>query len=252
MVADILSDLVIKRVCSAIRMYSPEGKRGKRENRQQCAIMHKYEGETVYFANGKRFLSDPDHVIFLPKGSSYDWVCMRTGYVMALEFECEAEYAEPISFHVRGADKISKMIRELEYKRNLKSPTVELESVRDAYSVLLELVRLCNEEYLPIEKQQKLAPAIEYISKNYSEDIKNDELAAMTGVSTVYFRKLFTAAMGISPIAYARRLRIDKAKELLHGDYGTLTDVASFLGYSSIYDFSRDFKKHTGVAPSKY
>ena len=214
--------------------------------------MHKYEGETVYVSNGKHFLSNRDHVVFLPKGSSYEWTCTHTGYVMALEFDCNLEYSEPISFHVRGADKISKMISELEYKRNLKSPTVELESIRDAYSILLELVRLCNEEYLPTERQKKIDLAIEYISKHYSEDIKNDDLAAIAGVSTVYFRKLFTAAMGVSPIVYARRLRIDKAKELLRGDYGTLTDVAAVLGYSSIYDFSRDFKKHTGVSPSKF
>ena len=218
MVADILSDLVIKRVCSAIRMYSPEGKRGKRENRQQCAIMHKYEGETVYFANGKRFLSDPDHVIFLPKGSSYDWVCMRTGYVMALEFECEAEYAEPISFHVRGADKISKMIRELEYKRNLRKPMFEQESIKDMYGILLSLAQSAPEQYVSSDKQKKIMPALEYISQNYSTPITNDMLAALTGVSTVYFRKLFTLVTGVSPIVYTKQLRIEKAKEMLKSD----------------------------------
>ena len=41
-------------------------------------------------------------------------------------------------------------------------------------------------------------------------------------------------------------------KEILKSDYGTLSDVALSLGYASLYDFSRDFKKHTGIAPSKY
>jgi len=58
--------------------------------------------------------------------------------------------------------------------------------------------------------------------------------------------------MGVSPITYAKQLRIEKAKEMLKSDYGTLSDIAQSLGYSSLYDFSRDFKKHTGVAPSKY
>ena len=58
--------------------------------------------------------------------------------------------------------------------------------------------------------------------------------------------------MGTSPIVYTRRLRIEKAKEMLRSDYGTLSDVAQSLGYASLYDFSRDFKKHTGVTPSKY
>ena len=71
-------------------------------------------------------------------------------------------------------------------------------------------------------------------------------------MSSVYFRKMFTQIMGGSPIAYVKQFRIEKAKEMLKSDYGTLTDIASMLGYASLYDFSRDFKKQTGVPPSKY
>ena len=71
-------------------------------------------------------------------------------------------------------------------------------------------------------------------------------------MSTVYFRKTFTEVMGLSPIAYVQRLRMEKAKEMLRSDYGTLTELSLSLGYPSLYDFSRAFKKHVGVAPSKY
>ena len=99
---------------------------------------------------------------------------------------------------------------------------------------------------------QKIAPAIEYISQHYNEKITNDVLAAVVGMSTVYFRKLFASAMGVSPITYANNLRIEKAKEMLKSDYGSLSDIAISLGYPSLYDFSRAFKKHTGISPSKY
>ena len=115
-----------------------------------------------------------------------------------------------------------------------------------------ELARSEKERYLPSEKQMKIAPAIEYISNNYNKNVTNDELAAIVGLSTVYFRKLFTEITGISPIAYLHKLRIEKAKQMLRSDYGSLSDMAQSLGYSSLYDFSRDFKKHTGKPPSKY
>ena len=249
---DLLSNLVITKVHSVSTLYTPENTKLKRNDRQRWAIVIKYEGETVYTSGKKSFLSDVNHILILPKGCSYDWQCTRSGHFSIIEFESEPTFSEPISFSVKNGEKILKMFKELEYKRNIKNPMVDLESIRDTYSILLALTQTVESRYLPTEKQQKIAPAIEYISKHYNENITNDALATITGLSTVYFRKLFTSIMGISPITYVHRFRIEKAKEMLKSDYGTLSDMAQSLGYSSLYDFSRDFKKHTGIAPSKY
>ncbi len=249
---DILSNLVITKVNSILTLYNPKTIKSVRNNRPCWAVIIKYEGETVYTSNGKRFLSDINHMAVLPRGCSYNWECTKSGHFSIIEFESELTYNEPICFTVKNGEKILKMFRELEYKRNLKNPMVEAESIRDTYSILLALTKADAERYLPTEKKKKVSIAVEYISCNYNKSITNDELAVLTGLSTVYFRKLFTDIMGMSPIVYARKLRIEKAKEMLKSDYGTLSDAAHALGYSSLYDFSRDFKKHTGVSPSKY
>ena len=131
----------------------------------------------------------------------------------------------------------------------------EIESIRDTYSILLMLMQQMQKmqkKYLPTEKASKIRPALEYIANNYNQNIKNDVLANLCNLSTVYFRKLFTEIMGNSPISYVHELRIKKAKEMLKSDYGSITDIAESLGYLNIYDFSRTFKKYTGVSPSKY
>ena len=252
MTIDILSDLVITKVYSVSTLYTPEKTRLRRNDRQRWAVVIKYEGQTIYTSNEKRFLSDIEHIVVLPKGCSYDWECTRSGHYSIIEFESESTYCEPISFSMENGEKILKIFKDLENKRNLKRPTVELESIRDTYSILLLLTQATEARYLPTKKQQKIAPAVEYISQHYNEDITNDRLAAIAGMSTVYFRKLFTSVMGVSPITYVHQFRTEKAKEMLGSDYGTLSDIAQALGYSNLYDFSRDFKKHTGVAPSKY
>lgn len=248
---ELLSGLVITRVYSASTFYTPERIK-KRNSRHHWGALIKYEGETVYSSNGKTFLSDMNHIILLPNGCSYEWECTKAGHFCAIEFECATSHNEPIVFSVKSSDKILKMFKELEYKRNLAGPAVELESIRDMYSILISLIQASPEEYIGAERRKQIDAAVEYMSEHYNENLTNGTLAEVAGVSTTYFRRLFTARMGISPIAYLHKLRIDKAKEMLKSDYGTISNVAKMLGYSSIYDFSRDFKKHTGVPPSKY
>ena len=249
---DILSDLIITRVHSVSTLYNPKNTKLKRNDRPRWAVVIKYEGATVYTSNGKQFLSDIGHIVILPKSCSYDWECTKSGHFCIIEFESEHNYSEPISFSMKNGEKILKMFKDLEHKRNMKNPMAEMESIRDTYSILLALIQAITERYSPSEKQQKIAPAIKYISQNYYKSITNDSLAAITGLSTVYFRKLFTSIMGVSPITYVHQFRIEKAKAMLKSDYGTISNIAVSLGYRNVYDFSRDFKKHTGVAPSRF
>lgn len=248
----ILTDLVITKVNSASTLCSPKNKKSKRINRPCWGAVFKYEGETVYRSNGKKFLSDAAHLLILPKGCTYDWHCTKAGRCCIIEFESESTYAEPISLPIQNSDRMLKVFKELEYKRNLKTGTVHLESIRDVYSILLILLQTETDRYLPTEKKKKIADSIEFISQNFHKKITNDQLARIAGLSTVYFRKLFTCTVGVSPITYVHNLRIEKAKEILKSDYGNLSDIALSLGYSSLYDFSRAFKKHTGISPSKY
>lgn len=233
-------------------MYNEKNIKTKRINRPCWAIVIKYEGETLYYSNGKTYISNINNMVILPKGSSYEWKCTESGHYSIIEFESNTIYDEILYFPIKNSEKILKIFTELEYKRAIKKPMYELESMRDTYSIIMKLTQFSQKKYLPSDKYQKISSAVDYIAKNYNKCIKNDELAVLTGLSTVYFRKLFTEIFGISPIAYLHELRIKKAKEMLKSDYSSITDIALSLGYTNIYDFSRDFKKHTGVSPSKY
>jgi len=249
---DYLSQLVITKVHSVSIMYNEKNARIKRANRPRWAIVLKYEGETQYLNCGQTYRSDLRHMVVLPKGCSYEWQCTHSGHYAIIEFESELSCPEILWFPVKNGEKILRMFQELEYKRTLKRPMAEPESIRDTYSILLKLAQSEPQKYLPSAKQRKITPALDYIAKHYNTRIKNDELAALTGLSTVYFRKLFTEVTGTSPIDYIQSLRIKKAKEMLRSDYSSITDIAQALGYGNIYDFSRAFKKCTGLSPLQY
>lgn len=252
MITDILSELVITNVYSASTMYNEITAVRPRENRPCWAIILKYEGETVYTANGQKYISNAGSVVILPKGSSYDWQCTKSGHYSIIEFESDLILKEIICLPTKSADKVLKYFNELEYKRMMKKTMFELESIRDLYSLILTLLQNQPSKYYPSSKFDKITPALDYIAKHYNTKITNDELAILSGLSTVYFRKLFKGITGKSPINYICSLRLEKAKEMLASDYSSISDISLILGYQNIYDFSRAFKKYVGMSPIKY
>ena len=135
----------------------------------------------------------------------------------------------------------------------MKKPNYTLKCKSLFYRILYKAAAVNENRYVAKKTKDLLLPALEYIHKNYSDaDVSNDSLADLCGVSTVYFRKLFTAAYGIPPMRYLKNVRINKAKELLIGDADSISAIAENTGFGSVYAFSKAFKAETGVSPSGY
>ena len=89
--------------------------------------------------------------------------------------------------------------------------------------------------------------------KNYtSKPIKISELAAMCGITPEYFRSIFKSFYGSSPLVYINNLKITRARELLESGMYSVEATATLSGYNDSAVFSREFKKATGLCPSKY
>ncbi len=107
--------------------------------------------------------------------------------------------------------------------------------------------------YVPKYMIKSIEPAMKYMLNNYDDiDISNESLAKLCSISVVYFRKLFYKIYKVAPIKYLKKIRLDKAKELLIGDFSSISDIATLVGFSSVYTFSKTFKKEIGVAPTEY
>ena len=250
---EILSELCILGIRSVSNIYTDAGKIAERIQRNAWGILFKYEGETVYQNLGKSYVSNPEHVMILPRGSSYTWQCRRGGHYYVIEFDAEATCDQIFCFSIAGeGEKLLRLFRDAEQKHNLRAPGYKLEAMRAAYTAILLLLATQRKAYLGSDRLQKITPALDYISQNYEKSIKNDTLAALCGISTVYFRKLFLSITGLSPITYIHTLRIGKAKKMLESDYKRLAEIAVSLGYPDVYTFSKTFKKYTGLSPTTY
>ena len=254
MYSDILSDLIIKKVHFTGTVYNEAGTKRNKMQRSRWAIVQKYEGETEYYINGKTYISNKTRMVILPNGTVYDWVCKKSGSYIIAEFDSDKTFNDILTFDISTqlSEKLLKSMKELEYKRTIHSPLCEIECIREIYGIILKLCESSPKEYTSSDGMKKITPAVEFIAKHCDSNPSNDELSQMCGISTVYFRKLFSRHMGMSPVNYIHALRTEKAKELLCSDYGSITDIALSLGYPSIYDFSRTFKKYVGVSPKKF
>ncbi len=249
---EILSQLVIQNVSSVMTPYNEAGSKNINRKRSRWAVIIKYEGETQYFQGTRVYTSNIQNIVILPKGAAYEWMCTKSGHYAVIEFDCDLTYDQIFSFPVKNGEKILSMIKALEYKRLSKQPMYRMESIKETYAIILMLLAQSGSPYIHHTKEERLQPAIDHIFENYTKKLYIADLAALSGFSEIYFRRLFADIYGVPPTVYIKNLRIKKAKEMLRTDYGSISDIAVSLGYQNIYDFSRDFKKYTGIAPSKF
>ncbi len=99
------------------------------------------------------------------------------------------------------------------------------------------------------EHQELISDVLHEIDLHLVEGVDFHALAAKYAFSIGYFRKLFKAVTGFSPVAYTNRLRITKA--CMYLQQGLLvSEAAERVGIYDLNYFSRLFKKIMGVAPS--
>lgn len=92
---------------------------------------------------------------------------------------------------------------------------------------------------------------LEFMNDNYMYEISLDIISQNMYLSTMYICKIFKEETGDSPINYLIKLRLAKAKEALINETLSVKEIASSVGYSDVYHFSKLFKKYYGCSPSK-
>lgn len=91
-----------------------------------------------------------------------------------------------------------------------------------------------------------------YMELHYSEAVRVEEMAHEFGVHRSYFSSAFRQEFGMSPKQYLTRLRMEKAKELLHETDFPVNEIALTVGYPDPFSFTRAFINYDGRSPTDY
>ncbi|WNS45952.1 AraC family transcriptional regulator [Paenibacillus sp. MMS20-IR301] len=106
--------------------------------------------------------------------------------------------------------------------------------------------------YKNLGSARKLTAVLDYITANIERNITIHELAEIAYMHPNYFMRLFKQQIGVPPMQYITRQKIEKAKELLTATSGSVSEIAARLGFGDLFYFSKQFKKHAGLAPTEF
>lgn len=100
--------------------------------------------------------------------------------------------------------------------------------------------------------EQKMKQVLFYIEQHYTEKIRIDTLADISGFSEIHFMNLFKKCMGSSCIDYINNYRLATAATLLKNTEEPIMNIAFDTGFYNVSYFNRQFKKKCGMTPSAF
>ena len=150
----------------------------------------------------------------------------------------------PLDRYLRGAA--------LEYQR----AAADTAQVLPLWSPLIchELFR--HDAKLGLLKQRAADPLIarmlEDLDRRIATAVTLEDLARRSGYSAQHLNRVFQRTLGVTPLQYLARTRMERAAELLREGRLTVAAVGERVGFSDPYYFSRQFSLHFRISPSHY
>ena len=101
-------------------------------------------------------------------------------------------------------------------------------------------------------EEHRTARVRAHMAEHLAELITLVELAAVAGLSTWHFLRVFKAEHGTTPMRHLTGMRVRAAQELLTSTSRSVTEVAYACGFASPSHLATAFHRHLGATPTAY
>jgi transcriptional regulator GlxA family with amidase domain len=98
----------------------------------------------------------------------------------------------------------------------------------------------------------EIQSAQHWLSRHFAVGRPVDDMIRRSKLAERTFKRRFTSATGVAPLAYVQRLRIEDAKRRLERTNAAIDEISHRVGYEDPAFFRRLFKRTTGLAPGAY
>ena len=205
------------------------------------------DGEAHYSLRGVRHRLLPNHFYLFPSSAPFNveqnknnrlnhlyYDFMMTPAIVSAAPMCCSPEDHPLLSHLLSLMRGS--VLEYRYKNHSELFDTVKSTLEAFLSLFFEIAS--PEQTMSAD----IVRALEYIEGNYAEEILVKKLAELLYLDEDYFIKKFKAAMGITPYAYIKNLRMAVTKELRHNGM-SLKDAAAAAGFKYSSSFCRAISK---------
>ena len=238
----------ISRQCAALLRVSlfDSGGAGKRTehshdvDRLIVILKGRYEAETL----GQTLSAGPGDVVFFRANSA-----VRDRSFTGDPLQCfdllyrwyDPPHKLPLAIHDHGG-RIRLMSEWL--LQEWVSPSFHTDMVREGnmQGILAEFVRLCGAHEDPLAARVR-----DFTLARMDRPVRLDDLATHVGLHRRYFIRKYKAITGRTPMADVRRLRLERARELVLTTTLPLKRIAPLTGITDESQLARMFSRYLGV-----
>lgn len=103
-----------------------------------------------------------------------------------------------------------------------------------------------------VQNLGRLSPALHLMERHFGENLTREQLASSCGWAPSRFHQIFHDTLRVSPMAWLRRYRLQRARAHLRTGAGSITSIAHRCGFPDAFHFSRSFKQVYGCSPSAF
>jgi AraC-like DNA-binding protein len=249
-----ISNLILSRIHDIYSYTLEEETEASAVTRHSLLIIKK-KGRSVYTVAGTQYVADAEHIVYLPANTAYSLYLDHEGECTVMEFDT-VENGTPetcCEFFTDGDEDLLTAVNNILYFWTLRGPAYHSKCLSEIYSLLTQISTLQAYAYTLAGKYGLIHKSVKFIERNYHrQDLYTATLAKMSGMGETYYRNIFQSVFGVPPTRYIQQYRVEKSKEKLVNDTGSVEEIAVSVGFANASYFCKVFKSLTGLTPLEF
>ena len=176
----------------------------------------------------------------------------RTSHIPVILLTAKAAKEDKLAGYETGADEyLMKPFETDELRARIKNLIEQRKRIQE-YFRKQGLAGVDQQKITSVDKKF-LQKCLDVINKHLSDSSFSVEmLAEELAISRSVLQRKIQSLTGETPGELIRRIRLNKAAELIKHRFGNLSEIALEVGYNNPAHFSEAFKKQFGITPSQY